>query len=326
MKVAKAERDTYVIGEIREMNIQSHSLQTRDKPTRAMMDIGYGFIGGTAAIQCQELIIRQHKGTDPREETLIDEARANGWYREDQSMKQGDVGKLLELHGIPTRHYTNANPWQLAAELENGHNVIIGIEPQIDWKQNPIFMDLEAADPIVVSNIDMSDPGHTRVVVIAPGINRAAVRYSIEQFITAWKDSNFFMVATREPPSLELNLPEMKYLNHEDIDIDSIAEMPWGDLLAVHDAVEENILSSRDPHRQEQLNDSAHEDEVTPHLIDPLPHEHHESLTRQFTGHSQESYSPLSHDLDDPFEAAQEDDLFDTNDDDFADDGGLDLG
>ncbi|HEY2293576.1 MAG TPA: hypothetical protein VGM86_22960 [Thermoanaerobaculia bacterium] len=190
--------------------------------------------GDTCAIRCQEFVLRQFTGTAVPEKLLIDEARAHGWYADGQGTPPGDVGNLLELHGISVNRYTHGNIYNLTAELAQGHKVIIGVDSHELWEKNSILTEIRHAlglghadHAVVVSGIDTSDPHEVHVIVSDPGTGEAAASYPMHQFISAWKDSDFFMVATQEPPPAELHLPEMQNFDYQSGHLDHVGEIPY---------------------------------------------------------------------------------------------------
>lgn len=188
----------------------------------------------TCAIRCQEFILRQFTGVAVPEKLLVDEARAHGWYTDGRGTSQGNLGNLLELHGVPVNRYTHGNMYNLTAELAQGHKVIISVDSHELWEKNSILKDIRHAlglghadHAVVVSGIDTSDPHDVHVIVSDPGTGEAAASYPIQQFIAAWKDSDFFMVATQEPPPAELHLPEMRHFDYESGHLDHIGDLPY---------------------------------------------------------------------------------------------------
>lgn len=185
----------------------------------------------TCAIRCQEFILEQFTGADFSEDQLVRESYEHGWYVPSQGTPQEDVGKLLELHGVPVQSYQNATVFHLAQELGQGHKVIISVDSGELWGNSVLEsvqdrLGLRQADhAVVVSGIDTSDPGAPHVIVSDPGTGQAAARYPLDQFLDAWADSNFHMVATREPaPS---HLPEMAHFDYGAGHIPEVAGMPW---------------------------------------------------------------------------------------------------
>jgi hypothetical protein len=123
-----------------------------------------------------------------------------GWYNGGTSPE--DVGKLLELHGIPVSQYENANIFNLVNELAQGHKVIVGVDSGELWGDNifdKLFEDNEADHALIVSGVDTSDPNNVKVIVTDPGTGSLLKEYSMEEFVDAWEDSNCFMMATNTP-------------------------------------------------------------------------------------------------------------------------------
>lgn len=79
---------------------------------------------------------------------------------------------------------------------------------------------------LLVSGIDTSDPSHVQVVLTDPGSGDVAKAYPLEQFIDAWKDSDCFMVATREPAPLEFN-PSMVNFDYALGHLPAIGKLPF---------------------------------------------------------------------------------------------------
>ncbi len=188
----------------------------------------------TCAIRCQELILRQFTGVGVPEKILAEEAHVHEWFTDDRGTSPGDVGNLLELHGIPVNRYQHGNVYKLTAELAKGHKVIIGVDSH-EHRVKPIPHEIHHAlglggpadHAIVVAGIDTSDPHTVHVIVSDPGSGEAAARYPIQDFIASWRGSDFFMVATQEPPPVELRLPEMRNFDYESGHLEHIGDLPY---------------------------------------------------------------------------------------------------
>jgi hypothetical protein len=227
----------------------------------------------TCAIRCQEFIIRQYTGLNLPEKYYVDEAKAHGWYHSGEGTRASDVGKLLEAHEIPVHRYTEANVYNLTAELARGHKVIIGVDSEDLWStSNPFLNGLrhalglaEADHAVVVSGIDTSDPEHVRVIVSDPGTGEVAARYPIEKFVMAWKDSHFFMVATQEPTPPHLHLPEMANFDYHAGHIQHIGALSYDEF--------QHLASQHDAHAHDATWLAHHN--PTEHLIGPMGHGEH---------------------------------------------------
>jgi len=172
----------------------------------------------TCAIQCQRLILNEF-GKGVTENQLVEEAKESGIYQ-GQGTSPEDVGKLLESHGLPVNRYDNANVFNLSNELAQGHKVIVGVDSADLWEShNGIlheifdFFGLAKADhAVIVSGIDTTDPDHIKVNITDPGTGDVAKSYPIEQFLDAWKGSDFTMVSTALPaPDTSVGMMNFPY-------------------------------------------------------------------------------------------------------------------
>ncbi|HKP51298.1 MAG TPA: hypothetical protein VJ183_01455 [Chloroflexia bacterium] len=192
----------------------------------------------TGGIRSQEFILEQFTGVEIDEDALISEAEAQGWYTPGEGTMPQDLGKLLELHGVEVSRYVDANQWQLASELAQGHKVMIGVDSGELWGTDSLIetilemlgFQLSGADHVViVSGIDTSDPDNVKVIVSDPGTGEPVASYPMYQFLDAWKDSEFYMVATRDPAPA--HLPEMAYFPYDAGHIDNVAGLPYDQFL-----------------------------------------------------------------------------------------------
>ena len=173
----------------------------------------------TCAIRSQETIIEQftHKHIDEAE--LIREAEDHGWYRPGEGTRLQDIGKLLELHGVAIRRYVESNVIQLAQELAAGHKVILAVNAEELWAGSSELAEILDATgdnkpnhAVVVTGINTRDPYDLRVIVNDPATGEAERGYPLGQFLDAWKDSHFAMVATRDP--VPPTAPEMRSFDY----------------------------------------------------------------------------------------------------------------
>lgn len=166
----------------------------------------------TCAIRCQEMILEEFTGVDIPEASLVTTAEQHGWYVPGGGTSPQDVGNLLELNGIPVTRYEEATIMNLAAELVQGHKVIIGVDSQELWQQETDvareiqqLLGMQTADhAVVVSGIDTRDPENVKVLISDPGTGEAVAAYPVEQFMEAWQGSDFFMVATQQPAPINV--------------------------------------------------------------------------------------------------------------------------
>ena len=156
----------------------------------------------TCAIKSQQLIMNDF-GISVTENQCVAYSMEHGWYFGDGTGTQcQDVGKLLADSGIPCSQRENANVYDLANELAQGHKVIVGVDSGELWDNNiwdwlkDIFLGNTPDHALIVAGIDMSDPDNPMVILTDPGTGECAKPYPLDQFMDAWADSNCFMVST----------------------------------------------------------------------------------------------------------------------------------
>lgn len=169
--------------------------------------------GYTCAVKSQQLILNMF-GVDVTEQQLMDEAFEHGLLTQDGT-PMGDIGKLLELHGVDTQTFESGNIATLMNELAQGHQVIVGVDSGELWEPLEEFYEDSAMGQVpdhalLVTGVDVRDPQNVQVIVTDPG-SGCCRSYPYEQFVDAWSDSNFFMVSTTEAP----DIPEVENLNED---------------------------------------------------------------------------------------------------------------
>lgn len=149
---------------------------------------------------------------------------SNGWYQPGMGTNPSEIGNLMDLAGIPNHTIMGASIEELAAELQQGNGIIVGVNSSELWDQG-IWNDIKqffydafgydtaefnpADHAVVVTGVDLSDPGNPMVIINDSGVpNGAAVRYPLEQFTDAWENSGFYYTATSVPiPGSPLESP-----------------------------------------------------------------------------------------------------------------------
>lgn len=158
----------------------------------------------TCAVKSQQLILNMF-GVDVTEQQLMDEAFEHGLLTTNGT-PMGDIGKLLELHGVSTQTFLSGNVATLMNELAQGHQVIVGVDSGELWEPLQEFYEDSALGQVpdhalLVTGVDVRDPQNVQVIVTDPG-SGCCRSYPYEQFVDAWSDSNFFMVSTTEAPDI----------------------------------------------------------------------------------------------------------------------------
>lgn len=165
----------------------------------------YQFYDDTCAIQSQHLILQQY-GINVSQEELIEIAKENGWYAEGYGTPMNMVGKLLEHFGVDIHGSSGNNIFNIANELAQGHQIIVGVDayelvyPEETQGWDEMYGE-RANHALVVVGMDTSDPDNVQVIVTDPGTGNRQMAYPAAQFIDAWKDSDCFMVTTDSVPT-----------------------------------------------------------------------------------------------------------------------------
>jgi hypothetical protein len=162
----------------------------------------------TCAVVSQEFILDAVTGQDFTEEQLMHEAAANGWLSPDGTAP-ADVGKLLELHGIPVERQYDATVDDLLHKLQEGEKVIVAVDayeiwnPTNQWDLNDTLEDFtgipgqDADHAVQVTGIDNTDPANPMVVLNDPGSpSGQGTLVPLDQFVGAWEDGGCYMVST----------------------------------------------------------------------------------------------------------------------------------
>ena len=187
------------------------------------------------AIQAQQLILNDYGINVPTHE-LLDVSKKNGWFIDQLGSPLDYVGELLNHYQIPAVQMRNANIYHLINELSQGHKVIVGVDVNDlsfseKWHQfDEIMFGKEANHVLVVAGIDTQDPNDPKIVLSDPSRPDSQKTYSAKQFMNAWEDSGFFMVATTQPAPLQFN-PEMKYFDYNTGHIKKIADIAYSEIL-----------------------------------------------------------------------------------------------
>jgi hypothetical protein len=236
-------------------------------PASQMDDWIYQDLSDNCAVAAETSIINQFKegGIALEDATYI--SAANGWYEPGAGTMPHEIGNLMDIHGVPNHTVMNASMDQLITELQNGNGVIVGVNSSElvegdllnDIKQffNESFgLDTENLNPadhaVVITGIDISDPGNPMAILNDPGSpNGAAVRYPLDQFVDAWENSGFDYTATdipipnqQSPADLGIDLgailgigtaiftgdPNIGYLVNRGVD--ALTDIEWEQLLA----------------------------------------------------------------------------------------------
>jgi hypothetical protein len=173
----------------------------------------------TCAIVSQEFIIHSLTGHDIPENVLVREAIDHGWYTPGGGTSADNVGKLLELHGIHVDRENKATMTNLIDKLNNGQEVIVGVNAEDIWyhgtSQDPLLHypgipGQQANHAVEVIGIDNRDPQHPMVILNDPGApNGQGEEVPLDVFEAAWSASDHYMVSTTDSVSHSTSGPTL---------------------------------------------------------------------------------------------------------------------
>ena len=186
----------------------------------------------TCAIRSQEIVLRSF-GTFVPQEELMKLAEQNGWYTPGDGTPMEHVGNLLDLYNVPNHRMANANVFNLADELGQGHKVIVGVD--VDelygnsfWQSIKEYLVGKTPNhAMIVSGLDTSNPDNLKVTLTDPGTGKTLFECPYEKFLSAWNDSECFMVATDQPAPLRYNPETMVNFDYQKGHVASLGEMPF---------------------------------------------------------------------------------------------------
>lgn len=197
----------------------------------------------TCAIRSQEIVLRSY-GIFVSQDELIQQAKAHGWYSEGSGTPMDAVGNLLDLYQIPNHRIADANVFNLADELGQGHKVIVGVDINELYGNSfwqTIKEHLIGKTPnhaMIVSGLNTSDINCVTVTLTDPGTGKTLFECPYEKFLSAWDDSKCFMVATNSPAPLQYNVDTMMNFDYSKGHVASIGKIPFEDF---HNHVVPNV-------------------------------------------------------------------------------------
>ena len=167
---------------------------------------------GVCAIRSQQIILRDY-GIDVSLEELKQFAIQNGWYENGGGTPMGYVGAIIDACGVGVRQDINCTVYDLVNELAQGHRVIVGVDANELWadrdgnhvaQAKEFIKDIFNKQPnhaLIVAGVEVNpnDPKEVKVILTDPGTGDLRIKYTLEQFMDAWEDSDCFMTTTTTP-------------------------------------------------------------------------------------------------------------------------------
>ncbi len=150
----------------------------------------------SCGIKCQQLILRDY-GFDIAEKELIEIAKSNGWYHNDEGIFMCDNGKLLGCFGVGYHHLQHNTIEDIKNELNQGHRVMVNVNAdKLHEGTEVIYRHNDASHAILISIVN-KESGF--VFFTDPMTGNVDERCPITWFQYAWQDSVCYMLATECP-------------------------------------------------------------------------------------------------------------------------------
>lgn len=232
----------------------------------------YQHYSNTCAIRAQQIIARDY-GYDIPQEQLMAYAETKGYYRhepspgsmyDDSGSNREHVGCILKDLDIPVKHYKDATLFDLVNELSQGHRCMVTLDAdelwadkegnlvarlkkqfqnQVDDLRNSIFGVEGDNHALIIAGIQVNpdDPADIRVIITDSGTGEVCVSYTMKQFMDAWKDGGYNLVATQAVAPYQYNY-ETHQMEPSGFETDFHASLELPDGLENHFSLPENYF------------------------------------------------------------------------------------
>lgn len=167
--------------------------------------------GYSCGLYSQKIILRDF-GIDIPFEELEKMAVKEGIYHMGVGTYRDELGKALEMMGIGVHIVPHGSIETLMEEFVKGHRVIVSIDSDELWHNSSFmeklanktadFLSPEQGNHALIAaglEVNPNNPSDTYVVLTDSGSGEFRVKYPLEQFADAWRDSHCYMVATNDP-------------------------------------------------------------------------------------------------------------------------------
>lgn len=171
----------------------------------------------SCALRSQQIVLRDF-GIDIPFKDLERIALDAGVYSNEGTYTY-DIGKVLELAGVGMHQVPGSSLYDLTNELAHGHRVIVSVDADELWYNdsftdklknwlNDAFTVQGGNHALIVAGVEVNpnNPKDINVVLTDPGTGDLRIEYPINQFMSAWRDSNCFMAATNDPAPYQYDI------------------------------------------------------------------------------------------------------------------------
>ena len=175
----------------------------------------------SCALRSQQIVLRDF-GIDIPFKDLERIALDAGVYSNEGTYTY-DIGKVLELAGVGMHQVPGSSFYDLTNELAQGHRVIVSVDADELWYNdsftdklknwlNDAFTVQGGNHALIVAGVEVNpnNPKDINVVLTDPGTGDLRIEYPINQFMSAWRDSNCFMAATNDPAPYQYDIASGK--------------------------------------------------------------------------------------------------------------------
>lgn len=151
--------------------------------------------GSFCCLECEKWVLRR-RSINYDEQQLLDNALRNGWLKANGTALH-NVGRHLEQAGLSVLQRYDCQLQDIAAALEQGHDVIIAVDggellgnPHIEQIEDALLGEMPDHTVAVIA----CDMLNQTITLFDPNSSHLHDQYSFAQFANAWKDARNYMV------------------------------------------------------------------------------------------------------------------------------------
>ena len=162
----------------------------------------------SCAVVAQAGIYESLTGHPLSEDAACHMAQQNGIFDPDTGTRPQDMGKLLDILGVPTETHWNASPADLVDALERGDKVMVAVNANEIWhpvheNSGTVVSQRPAGHAIWVTGIERAPDGSYCVILNDSGTpNGQGEAVALMDFQHAWQEFGGEMVVAHAPPAV----------------------------------------------------------------------------------------------------------------------------